>query len=200
MTFLLGLTGGIASGKSTVSNYFADQGLAIIDADKVAHEVMEAGQPAVKAIEETFGPAVILENGEVDRTKLGQIIFSDQTKRHQLNEIVHPALQNRMNDTVRKLKETKEPLIILDVPLLFEADYDEMVDEVMVIHVDRPTQIDRLLKRNPELSEQDALDRINSQMSLDKKANLADCVIDNTGSLTETYQQVEQWLQHHQSK
>lgn len=200
MTFLLGLTGGIASGKSTVSAYFAAQDIPIVDADKVAREVMETSELAVAEIKETFGPEVILDNGEVDRAKLGQIIFGNDEKRHQLNNIVHPAIQKRIKEKVDELKVAKEPLVIMDIPLLLEGEYAKTVDEVMVIHVDQKTQINRLLKRNVELSYQDALDRINAQMSLAKKAEQADVVIDNTGSRAETYQQVEAWLQQHLTK
>lgn len=200
MTFLLGLTGGIASGKSTVSAYFAAHDIPIIDADKVAREVMETDELAVAEIKETFGPEVILENGEVDRAKLGQIIFGNDEKRYQLNNIVHPAIQKRIKEKVDELKVAKEPLVIMDIPLLLEGEYAKTVDEVMVIHVDQKTQINRLLKRNVELSYQDALDRINAQMSLAKKAEQADVVIDNSGSRAETYQQVEAWLQQHLTK
>lgn len=195
MTKILGLTGGIASGKSTVSNYFKDLKVPLIDADQVAHDVMRAGQPVVCEIAETFGADYILENGEIDRARLGQIVFADPEKRKQLNDIV----QGEIRQEIKRLTHAelaKEPdLIVLDIPLLFEGKYDEKVDLVMVVYVDGETQKRRLMKRNPELTEEDAVNRIKSQMPLELKAEKADAVIDNNGTLEETVEQIEAWVQ-----
>jgi dephospho-CoA kinase len=194
MTFLLGLTGGIASGKSTVSDYFKGKGIPVIDADLVAYEVMDAGQPAVAEIEKTFGSDVILSNGDVNRLKLGRIVFGDDKKRHQLNGIVHPAIVKKMQEDKDRLMAENHPLLVFDIPLLYEGKSENNVDQVMVVYVDEETQLERLLARNSELTKEDALNRINAQMSLEEKAKRADVLIDNRGTRQATFQQVENWL------
>lgn len=194
LTKILGLTGGIASGKSTVSNYFKSINVPLIDADVVAHDVMSAGEPVVFEIAETFGDEYILENGEVDRTKLGDLVFSNPDQRRLLNDIV----QGEIRQEIQRRKEialTDDPdLIVLDIPLLFEGGYDKQVDLVMVVYVDGPTQKKRLLKRNTDLNEEDAENRIKSQMPLDMKAEKADVIIDNNGTVEETVDQIKTWV------
>ena len=194
MPTVLGLTGGIASGKSTVSNFFKDKQIPVVDADIVAREVMRAGQPVVHEIEEIFGKDYILENGEVDRPKLGKAIFTYDSKRKKLNEIVQGEIRKEIERQREGLLAEKHPLIVLDIPLLYEGAYEESVDTVMVVYVDSDTQFERLLKRNEDLSEEDARNRIASQMSLDEKAQRADILIDNNDTLEKTIQQVEEWL------
>lgn len=197
MTKVLGLTGGIASGKSTVSEYFKTFEIPIIDADKVAHEVMRAGQPVVRDIAETFGAEIILPNGEIDRKKLGQIVFKDSDKRKQLDNLVRAEIRDEIERRIKVFMNEKKPLIILDIPLLFEASYEKMVDEVMVVYVDTATQKERLMKRNTDLSNEDAVNRIQSQMPLKDKAQKADVVIDNEGTIDATRKQVEKWLKEY---
>lgn len=194
MTKILGLTGGIASGKSTVSNYLKELNIPIVDADIVARDVMRAGTPTVKKIAEQFGAEVLLENGEINRELLGQIIFTYPEKRKQLNDIVQDEIKKELLQAKKALLAAKPPLLVLDIPLLLEEGYETSVDEVMVVYVDKPTQKERLLKRNPELSEEDALNRIYSQMPLEDKAKLADVLIDNNGTIKQTCKQVETWL------
>lgn len=194
MPTVLGLTGGIASGKSTVSNFFKDKQIPVVDADIVARDVMRAGQPVVHEIEEIFGKDYILENGEVDREKLGKAIFTYDSKRKKLNEIVQGEIRKEIERQREGLLAEKHPLIVLDIPLLYEGSYEEFVDGVMVVYVDSDTQFERLLKRNEDLSEEDARNRIASQMSLDEKAQRADILIDNNDTLEKTIQQVEEWL------
>src|SRR5690625_3502809 len=155
MTKILGLTGGIASGKSTVSKYFASLNIPIIDADLVAREVMRAGSPAVKDIREEFGEEVLLENGEINREYLGELVFTDPEKRKQLNEIVQGRIRTEIADQTKALLEKNPPLIILDIPLLYEETYETEVDEVMVVYVDADVQKERLLKRNTDLTEEE---------------------------------------------
>ena len=162
MTKIVGLTGGIASGKSTISNFFKEQGIPVIDADRIAHEVMRAGEPAVEEIRQAFGNEVIQKNGEIDRDKLGAIVFESDEKRDKLNRIVHGEIRKRIKEKRNQLIEEKHPLIILDIPLLFEVGYDNEVDEVLLVYVDRETQIERLLAR--DLTRQDAINRIQAQM------------------------------------
>jgi len=194
MTKILGLTGGIASGKSTVSKYFASLNIPIIDADLVAREVMRAGSPAVKDIREQFGEEVLLENGEINREYLGEMVFTYTKKRKQLNEIVQGRIRTEIADQTKALLEKNPPLIILDIPLLYEETYETEVDEVMVVYVDADVQKERLLKRNTDLTEEDALNRILSQIPLAEKAKLADVLIDNNGTIEQTLAQVRDWL------
>lgn len=200
MTKVLGLTGGIASGKSTVSNVFKEHGIPVIDADIVAREVTKAGEPAVEEIRQAFGNQVIQEDGEIDREKLGAIVFESDEKRVILNKIVHGDIGKRIRKKRRQLIDEGHKLIVLDIPLLFEASYEDDVDEVMVVYVDSETQKERLVKRDPHLSEEDALNRIESQMSLEVKAERADTLIHNEGTIEETIQQVEKWLKTTKNK
>lgn len=195
MTKIVGLTGGIASGKSTISNFFKEQGIPVIDADRIAHEVMRAGEPAVEEIRQAFGNEVIQKNGEIDRDKLGVIIFESDEKRDKLNRIVHGEIRKRIKEKRNQLIEEKHPLIILDIPLLFEAGYDNEVDEVLLVYVDRETQIERLLARDSHLTRKDAINRIQSQMPLEEKVKRADIKINNERTIEETIQQVKKWLE-----
>lgn len=191
---ILGLTGGIASGKSTVSDFLKELKIPIIDADLVAREVMRAGTPTVSKIAEEFGIEVLLEDGEINREYLGDLIFTYPEKRKQLNDIVHGEIRKEILAMKEEMLKEGHPLIVLDIPLLLEADYENQVDEVMVVYVDSATQKERLLKRNPDLSEEDALNRIYSQMPLEDKAKRADVLIDNDGTIEQTLKQVENWL------
>lgn len=195
MSLVLGLTGGIASGKSTVSRYFKSLEVPIVDADLIAREVMKAGSPTVSTIRKQFGDDVILDNGEIDRKRLGKIIFASSEKREQLNSIVQATIRTEILNQKNKLVAEKYPLVVLDVPLLYEESFEQAVDLVMVVYVDVEIQKERLLKRNPELSEIEAENRIQSQMPLDKKAALADVVIDNNGAIEETIKQVNNWVE-----
>ncbi len=194
MTKILGLTGGIASGKSTVSKYFKSLNVPLIDADVVAHDVMSAGEPVVFEIAETFGDEYILENGEIDRTKLGDLVFANPDQRRLLNEIVQGEIRQEINRRKEIALADDPDLIVLDVPLLFEGGYDKYVDLVMVVYVDGPTQKERLLKRNTDLNEEDAENRIKSQMPLEMKAEKADVIIDNNGTIEETVDQIRSWV------
>lgn len=195
MTKILGLTGGIASGKTSISNYFKSLKIPLIDADLIARKVMRAGQPAVTEIVEVFGKEVLLENGELDRKQLGRLIFGSTDKRKQLNQIVQYKIREELKKEIETYLKDEPPLIVLDIPLLYEESYEREVDEVMVVYVNAQTQKDRLLKRDTDLSEIDAVNRINSQMPLSEKATRADVVIDNNGSIAESIDQVREWLQ-----
>lgn len=194
MTKIVGLTGGIASGKTTISNYFRHLKIPLVDGDLLARKVMRAGQPAVAEIAELFGPAVLLENGEINRVELGRLVFASTEKRKMLDDIVQPQIRLEVRKEIEKYLKDDPLLIVLDLPLLYEHGYESKVDEVIVIYVDAATQKDRLLKRNKDLSEKDAVNRINSQIPLSEKAKRADVVIDNNGSIEESIQQVNEWL------
>ncbi|GGE76824.1 dephospho-CoA kinase [Priestia taiwanensis] len=185
MTVVIGLTGGIASGKSTVSTMLEEIGIPVIDADKIAKEVVEVGQEAYIKIVATFGEEILLPNGELDRLKLGAIIFNDAEKRKILNNIVHPAVRECMNERKNRYLQAGEEAVVLDIPLLFEGNLTNIVDKVLVVYVDEEVQLDRLMKRN-DFTKEEALARIHSQMPLKEKVSRSDEAINNNGSLEET--------------
>ncbi|MEJ9210249.1 dephospho-CoA kinase [Bacillus smithii] len=190
MAAIIGLTGGIASGKSTVSSLLKEKGFTVIDADVAARIVVQPGEEAYKKIVETFGKDILLENGDINRPKLGDLVFRDEEKRLQLNAIVHPAVRKQMllekEQAIRNGKQT----IFLDIPLLFESGLTWMVDKTIVVYVDGNIQLQRLMKRNG-LDKEAAEIRISAQMPLEEKASKADAVINNNGTIAETKQQLE---------
>ncbi len=186
---VLGLTGGIGSGKTMVGRMFTQLGAELIDADQLAREVVEPGQPALEEIAEGFGPSVLLPNGRLDRHKLGGIIFADASARARLNAIMHPRIRERMEAAMIARRE-REGVLILDIPLLFENARTGLVEKVIVVWVDPETQYRRLIGRGG-LTADEARQRIAAQMPLEQKRALADYVIDNTGSREATRQQVE---------
>lgn len=192
MAKILGLTGGIASGKTTVSNYFKKLKVDVVDADEIAHEIMRAGQPVVGEIAAYFGEEILLENGEINRERLGKIVFESDEKREKLNQIVQKKIRKKIKEERDKLLDKE--LIVLDIPLLYEQSYEDLVDQVMVVSVKETAQKKRLMDRNSQLTEEDAMNRIASQMSLKEKVRKADIVIDNNGSIENTMEQVRDWL------
>lgn len=194
MTEILGLTGSIASGKTTISNYFKSLGIEVIDADRIAHDLMKAGQPIVLKIAELFGEDILHPTGEINRKRLGDIVFQSDKEREKLNKLVQKKIREEIEENKNTLLEKEKELIVMDIPLLYEESYEDMVDDVMVIYVDSETQINRLMNRDNNLSKKDALNRIASQMPLEEKAEKADVVINNNGTLKETIDQVNKWL------
>jgi dephospho-CoA kinase len=189
MGLSIGLTGGIASGKSTVSSMLIELGFPVIDADQIAREAVKPGEEPYKKIVETFGREILLENGEINRPKLGSIIFHDQEKRDLLNNIVHPFVRRRMIEQKEALFEKGEKAVILDIPLLFESKLTHLVDKTILVYVDADVQLERLMRRN-DLTENEAKARIASQMPLVQKVPLADAVINNNGTIEETRKQL----------
>ncbi|GLT72675.1 hypothetical protein SLA2020_445850 [Shorea laevis] len=185
---IVGLTGGIASGKSTVSNLFKSHGIPIVDADVVARNVLKKGTGGWKKVVAAFGEDILQADGEVDRARFGQIVFSDHAKRQLLNRILAPYISSGIFWEIAKLWMKGYKVIVLDVPLLFEAKMDKWTKPIIVVWVDPETQLRRLMARD-RTSEEDAGNRINSQMSLDLKRTKADIVIDNTGSLEDLNEQ-----------
>jgi dephospho-CoA kinase len=186
---VLGLTGGIGSGKSMVAQMFAKLGAVVIDADQVAREVVEPGQPALKEIAATFGPGVILPDGRLDRPKLASIIFTDPAERAKLDAITHPRIRTRMDELI-KARRSGPGVLIVDIPLLYENKRANSVEKVIVVWVDPQTQLRRIQDRD-RLSAEAARQRIGAQMPLDEKQARADHVIDNGGSREDTQRQVE---------
>ncbi|HAQ08036.1 MAG TPA: dephospho-CoA kinase [Bacillus bacterium] len=189
MSLVIGLTGGIASGKSTVSKMLAEMGMPVIDADIEARLAVGIGEKAYDDIIRHFGSSIVKENGEINRQKLGTIIFNDEAKRKLLNSIVHPAVRERMAQKRQEAEAASEKAIIMDIPLLFESKLTSLVEKVILVYVDEDTQLERLMKRNG-FSEAEALSRIHSQMPLKDKVELSDAVIDNTGRVDQTKQQL----------
>lgn len=189
MSIVVGLTGGIASGKSTVSSILIEKGITVIDADIEARLAVENGEEAYYEIVSQFGVEVLHSDESIDRGKLGSIIFHNQEKRFVLNNIVHPAVRKRMIIKKEKAIADGERLIIMDIPLLFESKLTSLVDRTLLVYVDETVQLERLMERN-QLSEEDAIARIHSQMPLKEKIQLADAVINNNGTIEETKKQL----------
>jgi dephospho-CoA kinase len=184
-----GMTGGIASGKSTVAEMFARNGARIIDADRIARETVRKGTPAYADIVALFGDTILQKDGEIDRSRLAAIVFHDVTQRKALERIVHPRVQEETSRRLERIRrEDPQAVVILDVPLLFESGMDRGLDQIIVVYVPAGVQIQRLMARDG-YSEADALARIRSQMPIEEKKSLADMVIDNSGSLENTWAQ-----------
>ncbi|KAG9145738.1 hypothetical protein Leryth_011175 [Lithospermum erythrorhizon] len=179
---IVGLTGGIASGKSTVSNLFKSHAIPVVDADVVARNVLRKGTGGWKKVVAAFGDEILQANGEVDRAKLGSIVFSDPQKRQLLNRCLAPYISTGIFLEVLKLWMKGCKVIVLDVPLLFEAKMDKWTKPIIVVWVDHETQLQRLTSRDGT-TEEEATNRINAQMPLDIKRSKADIIIDNSGSL-----------------
>lgn len=190
---IVGLTGGIASGKSTVSNLFKSHGIPIVDADIVARDVLKRGTGGWKKVVAAFGEDILQADGEVDRPRLGQIVFSDPAKRQLLNRLLASYISSGIFWEIVKLWMKGFKVIVLDVPLLFEAKMEKWTKPIIVVWVDPETQLRRLMARD-RTSEEDAGNRINAQMSLDLKRTKADIVIDNTGSLEDLNEQFRKVL------
>ncbi|KKB43317.1 dephospho-CoA kinase [Bacillus thermotolerans] len=189
MAVIIGLTGSIASGKSTVSRLLQELGYTIVDADVAARKVVEPGQPALQQIAEAFGEGILLPDGSLDRAKLGERIFNNEEERKKLNSIIHPAVRQFMKDEKEAAIEAGKQTIIMDIPLLYESKLTWMVGKVIVVYVDKDTQLQRLMARN-QLDEDAAKARIASQLPLAEKAAQADAVIDNNGTIEETKEQL----------
>ena len=177
---LVGLTGGVATGKSTVAKMFKQCGAVVIDADQLARDVVEPGKPAWREIVTLFGKAVLNPDRSLNRQALGAIVFHHPAKRRALETIIHPRVaREQVRLTKEAAQQNPQSVVIYDVPLLFEAGIDKRVDHTIVVTADRNTQIARLKKRNG-LSRAEALRRIRSQMPLAKKARRADQVLNGT--------------------
>jgi dephospho-CoA kinase len=191
---LVGLTGGVATGKSTVAKMFKQHGAIIIDADELAREVVIPGKPAWRQIVKTFGKTVLNPDRTLNRHELGTVVFGNPTKLRQLEHIIHPRIAREQARLMRQAaRKDPQAVVIYDVPLLFEAGIDKRVDKTIVVTADRATQIARLKKRNG-LSHAEAIRRIRSQMPLAKKVQRADYVLNGTLPLSSLRGQVVQLL------
>lgn len=189
---VIGLTGGIASGKSTASDYIRSLGFEVLDADVYARKVTEKDSAGYHKIIEAFGTDILDENKEIDRRNLGEIIFNDPEERKKLNGISHPEIRRMMNaDQEAFLKHNH---VFLDIPLLFENGLDKNCDITITVYVTKENQMERLMERN-NLTEKEAASRVNSQMSLDEKKNLSDYVFDNNNDKKELFDQIDEFVE-----
>jgi len=190
---IVGLTGGIVSGKSTVASMFRDLGAKIIDADKLGHSVILPNKPAWKKIVKIFGKDILQNDLTIDREKLGKIVFANQTLLKKLNEITHPEITKLIKKEINLAKNktyNQEKVLIIDAALIYEAKINRFMDKIIIVYIDEDEQIKRLIKRN-NLSKEEALQRIGSQMPMKEKVKMADYVIDNSSSLNKTREQVK---------
>ena len=186
----IGITGSIACGKSTVSEYLKEKGYTIIDADKLGHVALTSNDVKRK-LAEKFGDGII-ENNEISREKLGKLVFGNDENLKILNSIIHP----KIKELILKLQEEHkdEDLVFLDIALLYEANFVDLVEKVAVVYVDEDVQLERLMARN-SLTKEEAIKRIESQMSPQEKALLGDFVINNSYSKEDTFQQIEEIIE-----
>jgi len=192
----VGLTGGIACGKSTVSRLLAERGGHIVDADRIAREVVLPGTPGLQAVVDAFGPDVLAEDGALDRKKLGAIVFANESERKRLESLLHPLIRAEMARQMADWNE-REPdaLVVVDIPLLYESGLDRLFafEEIIVVYVPKDIQLERLMLRDG-LTREEALRRVDAQMPIERKREIADVVIDNSGTLEQTEAQVERYV------
>jgi dephospho-CoA kinase len=190
---ILGLTGGIATGKSTVSAMLRERGIPVIDADQIAREVVEPGKPAYDAIVSHFGREILLPDGTINRKLLGEIVFSNESERQKLNSIVHPEVRRVMREQAEEAERVGAKIVFMDIPLLFESKLQHMVDKIVVVYAPAEMQLARMMERD-ELDEAQARKRLRAQLPIEQKKAEADFLIDNQGTREETERQVEQLL------
>lgn len=188
MKKVIGITGSIGSGKSTVSNIIKEMGYQVIDCDKISHLMFNKNRKGYKEVVKEFGTIILDEKNYIDRKKLGSIIFSNEEKRHKLNQILHPLIKNEVQKEIIK---SKEELVFMDCPLLFETDFHTLCDYSIVVYVDYDNQIWRVMKRD-NITFPEAIRKINAQMSLDHKVSMASYVIDNRHSIGDLNCQIKQ--------
>ncbi len=187
----VGLTGGIACGKSTVARMFGEHGIPVVDADRLAREVVAPGTVGLAAVVDAFGPEYLLPDGSLDREKLGALVFDDEAARRKLNAIVHPQIQRASVAALARLQGNPSPYLLYDAALLVENGLHRMFPALVVVRADRTTQLARLQARD-HLNPQAALARIDAQLPMNAKVAVADYVIDNDGPLEATLAQVNE--------
>lgn len=191
MSRILGLTGGIACGKSTISAYLKEFGLPVIDADECSRAVVEKGSIGLEKLTEIFGNKILENDGTLNRKALGQIVFSDSEHLSLLNSVMEPLIREEISRRLNQ--ENNADLVVLDAPLLIEQHYDKICDFIMTIDVPKKIQLERLIERD-NLSEDEAKSRIESQLSSRERNGFADVVIDSSGTVEQTRKQVIKWL------
>ncbi len=190
---IIGLTGGIGSGKSTVSSYLKEKNFTVSDADKIAHEILEPQKPALARLVDVFGKEILDENGNLKRKHLASIAFTNKENEKKLNEITHGEIKDEMIRQIKKAKDDGEKLMFLDIPLLFEQGLDKWCDVTWVVTADEEIRINRVVSRD-NTTEEDVKARMACQMLDDEKIALADEVLDNSFGIEELYQKIEELL------
>lgn len=190
MTLIIGLTGSIGTGKSTIAKRFKALQIPVVDADLIAREVVEPGEVAYHNIVDTFGESILQQDNTLDRKALGRVVFQDEAKRKQLNDIIHPAIRREMLRQRDEFVEAGARCVVLDIPLLYESKLTDYVEKVIVVSVDPEQQLQRVVARD-QGNEAEAKQRIQSQIPVSEKAKLADAVIDNNGTIASSYDQLE---------
>lgn len=191
---IVGLTGGIASGKSTVSRIFEQAGIPVICADELAREVVRPGSKGLAEIRRIFGEDVLDESGNLDREAMARQVFQDHSKRKILESIIHPRVEEEQNKKLAALERQGYSMAVVDVPLLYESGWERFVDLVVVVYASRDTQTERLMNRDG-MSADDARSRLEAQMPIDDKRRRADRLVDNGKSLQHTRRQVESLIE-----
>lgn len=191
---IIGLTGGIATGKSTVARFFSERGIIVIDADALSREAVLPGTPALQRIIEAFGSGILLPDGSLDRKALGAVVFADAQKRRVLEEILHPAIKLLADDKIRQAGQAGSRLVVYMAPLLIEAGISDRVDEIWVVSTTEEIQLERLMARD-KLSREEAKRVIDSQMPLTEKKRFGRVVIDNSGTPEQTFRLLEKIMQ-----
>ena len=192
---VIGLTGGIGSGKSTVSAYMKEKGCEIIDADLISRQMTEKDSPALDEIREAFGDGFFLGDGSLDRKALGDLVFSDENKRGILQEIVTKKVVKTIDERLRRLKESGfSGIAVIDAPLLFECGMEDMADENWLVTAGLESRIERVCRRDG-LSREQILSRIESQMSQEEKEKYSRCILDNSGTAEELFCQIDRNLE-----
>ena len=185
MALIIGLTGGIATGKSTVADMFINYGIPVVDTDKISFDLLKKGSNAYNEVLGLFGEEILFTNRDINRKKLGRAIFNDNVKRKKLNNIIHPRVRAITSSEVKKHEELGASVIVIDVPLLFETNFVRLVDKTIVVYTTPKLQIERLIGRD-SIKKEYALLKIESQMPIDDKVKLADYVINNSKSILTT--------------
>lgn len=186
---VIGLTGGIASGKTTVADMLKARGATVISADDIVHQLLKPGTDVYDAVVREFGQTVLTDKGEVNREKLASIVFRDPVKRTLLESIVHPRVLRRLSEEAERFRQSCQGVLVLEVPLLIETSFVKVVDKVLVVTAEQPTQVERLEKRYG-ITREEAILRIESQLPTSEKIRYADWVISTEGTLEDTESQV----------
>ncbi|PKR79256.1 dephospho-CoA kinase [Halalkalibacillus sediminis] len=193
MTVVIGLTGSIATGKSTISEMFKEWNIPVVDADQIARKVVEPGEEAYKKIVKAFGEDVLYEDGTLNRKALGSIVFQNEERRTELNGIIHPEIRKEMLQQRDHHVNQDVDAVVMDIPLLFESELFDYVEKILVVYVNPSVQLERLMERDNS-TEKEASERIKSQISIEEKRERADAIIDNGGTVEESNQQLKDIL------